>query len=173
MSADAAPRMRRCTSSASATCRPDVLQALQATALHTPVHLYFPDPCREYWVYLRSSASSWRTQADDPEALYYEVGHPLLVALGRIAQDFCLTLDECDAIDERDPLDEAEPLPDATSLLARLQSSIRCLQPELVGAAVREQLADGAMPEALLPALRPTPACACTPATPACANWRC
>lgn len=133
---------------------PDVLAALQATALHTPVHLYFPDPCREHWVYLRQQRFLL-AHADDPEALYYEVGHPLLVALGRIAQDFCLTLDECDATEERDPLDEAEPLDDATSLLARLQSSIRCLQPELVGATIREQRASGASLGEILPALRP------------------
>ncbi|OOG50298.1 exodeoxyribonuclease V subunit gamma [Rhodanobacter sp. C01] len=132
---------------------PDVLQALQATALHAPVHLYFPDPCREHWVYLRKQRFLL-THTDDPEVLYYEVGHPLLVALGRIAQDFCLTLDECGAIDERDPLDDAEPLPGETSLLAQLQSSIRCLQPELLGATVREQLADGARADDVLPALR-------------------
>lgn len=132
---------------------PDVLAALQAAALHVPVHLYFPDPCREHWVYLRRQRFLL-AHADDPEALYYEVGHPLLVALGRIAQDFCLTLDECDAIEERDPLDEAEPLDGATTLLARLQSSIRCLQPELVGAPVREQRAGGADLGEILPALR-------------------
>jgi len=132
---------------------PDVLAALQATALHAPVHLYFPDPCREHWVYLRRQRFLL-AHADDPEALYYEVGHPLLVALGRIAQDFCLTLDECEAIEERDPLDEAEPLDEATALLARLQSSIRCLQPELVGAPVRAQQADGAALADILPALR-------------------
>lgn len=132
---------------------PDVLQALQATSQHTPVHLYFPDPCREYWSDLRSRRFQL-TQAGDPDALYYEIGHPLLVALGRIAQDFCITLDDCDAIEERDELDEAEPLPGATSLLARLQSSIRCLQPELVGAPFREQISDGAGVADLLPALR-------------------
>jgi exodeoxyribonuclease V gamma subunit len=135
---------------------PDVLQALQATSLHKPVHLYFPDPCREHWVYLRKQRFLL-THEDDPQALYYEVGHPLLVALGRIAQDFCLTLDECDAIDERDPLDDAEPLPGETSLLAQLQSSIRCLQPELVGAMIRERLTDGADAEVLLPTLRGDP----------------
>jgi exodeoxyribonuclease V gamma subunit len=132
---------------------PDVLQALQATSQHTPVHLYFPDPCREYWSDLRSRRFQL-TQAGDPDALYYEIGHPLLVALGRIAQDFCITLDDCNAIEERDELDEAEPLPGTISLLARLQSSIRCLQPELVGAAVREQAGDGANVTDLLPALR-------------------
>jgi exodeoxyribonuclease V gamma subunit len=132
---------------------PDVLAALQATARHTPVHLYFPDPCREYWSDLRTRRFQL-AQAGDPDALYYEIGHPLLVALGRIAQDFCITLDECDALEQRDPLDEAEPRADATSLLAQLQSSIRCLQPELVGAVVRAQREAGAALADLLPVLR-------------------
>ena len=135
---------------------PDVLAALRAYALHTQVHLYFPDPCREYWSDLRSRRFQL-AQKGDPEALYYEIGHPLLVALGRIAQDFCITLDECDAIEERDPLDEAEPLAGETLLLARLQSSIRCLQPEWVGAPIREQLADGANLSKMLPTLRSDP----------------
>ncbi|WP_158885506.1 exodeoxyribonuclease V subunit gamma [Rhodanobacter sp. L36] len=132
---------------------PDVLQALQAYALHTPVHVYFPDPCREHWVYLRDRRFLLARQ-DDPEALYFEVGHPLLVALGRIAQDFCLTLDEAEAIDERDPMDEAEPLPGETSLLAQVQSSIRCMAPELVGKSVREQIDAGSLAKDVLPALR-------------------
>ncbi|MEO8811091.1 MAG: exodeoxyribonuclease V subunit gamma, partial [Rhodanobacter sp.] len=131
---------------------PDVMQALQVTAQRTPVHLYFPDPCREYWSDLRSRRFQL-TQAGDPEALYFEIGHPLLVALGRVAQDFCIALDMCDAIELRDPLDEAEPLPGAHPLLARLQSSIRCLQPDLVGAPLR-QPADGQRQARLLPALR-------------------
>ena len=135
---------------------PDVLAALKAYSLQTQVHLYFPDPCREYWSDLRSRRFQL-TQKGDPEALYYEIGHPLLVALGRIAQDFCITLDECDAVEERDLLDEAEPLAGETSLLARLQSSIRCLQPEWVAAPIREQLADGAKLSDLLPALRSDP----------------
>jgi exodeoxyribonuclease V gamma subunit len=132
---------------------PDVLSALQAYALHTPVHLYFPDPCREHWVYLRSRRFLLAKE-DDPEALYFEVGHPLLVALGRIAQDFCLTLDEAEAIDERDPLDEAEPLPGEISLLAQLQSSIRCMEPDVVGESVRSRVEAGDKVENVLPALR-------------------
>lgn len=135
---------------------PDVLQALQATSHHTPVHLYFPDPCREYWSDLRSRRFQLAQQGD-PEALYYEIGHPLLVALGRVPQDFCISLDECDAIEERDPLDEAEPLEHAESLLARLQSSIRCLQPDLVGAAFQAELSAGVSTDNLLPPLRQDP----------------
>lgn len=122
---------------------PDVLHALQAYAQHAEVHLYFPDPCREHWSYLRERRYLLARE-DDPEALYFEVGHPLLVALGRIAQDFCLTLEDADAQDQRDPLDDEEPLPGETSLLSTLQASIRCMQPELVGAAVRTQLEAGA-----------------------------
>ncbi|HWU78155.1 MAG TPA: exodeoxyribonuclease V subunit gamma [Rhodanobacter sp.] len=133
---------------------PDILQALQTTAQRTPVHLYFPDPCREYWSDLRSRRFQLK-QSDDPQALYYDIGHPLLVALGRIAQDFCITLDEVDAIDLRDALDEAEPLADADSLLARLQSSLRCLQPDLVGAPLRESLSNPALLPDLLNTLRP------------------
>lgn len=142
---------------------PDILQALQATAQRTPVHLYFPDPCREYWSDLRNRRFLLK-QSGDPQALYYEIGHPLLVALGRIAQDFCVTLDDADAIELRDPLDDAEPLSEpklilapsllAPSLLDRLQSSIRCLQPNLVGAPIRKALNDSATLPDLLSVLR-------------------
>ncbi|MEW5300460.1 MAG: hypothetical protein WDW36_003390 [Sanguina aurantia] len=121
---------------------PDVMAALQACAGHRIVNLYFPDPCREHWVYLRRQRFLLARQ-DDPDALYFEVGHPLLVALGRIAQDFCLTLDDCDAIDERDDMDDAEPLPGETSLLAQVQTSIRCLAPELVGEPLHAAVRDG------------------------------
>ena len=115
---------------------PDILAALRAVATRRSVHLYFPDPCREYWSDLRTRRELLKLQ-DDAEALYYEIGHPLLVSLGRMAQDFCVELDDVDAQIERDALDEAEPLPDAVSLLARVQSSIRCCQPGLVGVPLR------------------------------------
>jgi len=115
---------------------PDVLAALRALAVHQPVHLYFPDPCREHWTELRRQRDLLRLE-DDPDALYYEVGHPLLVALGRIAQDFCLALDDGDAIEERDPADEDDADVAGVPLLERLQASIRRLQPELAGDAGR------------------------------------
>lgn len=111
---------------------PDILTALNALATRRCVHVYFPDPCREYWADLRSRRAVLKLQGD-AEALYYEVGHPLLVSLGRMAQDFCVVLDDLDARIERDTLDEAEPLAGGDSLLARLQASIRCCQPDLVG----------------------------------------
>jgi len=120
---------------------PDLLAALQAEAQQREVHLYFPDPCREHWVYLRSRRYLLE-HADDPDALYFEIGHPLLVALGRVAQDFCLSLEACDAEDERDAQDEAESERDDASLLARLQSSIRCMEPDWVGAPIRAFVQD-------------------------------
>jgi exodeoxyribonuclease V gamma subunit len=135
---------------------PDVITALQACAGHRTVNLYFPDPCREHWVYLRRQRFLLARE-DDPDALYFEVGHPLLVALGRIAQDFCLTLDDCDAIDERDAMDDAEPLPGETSLLAQVQTSIRCLAPELVGEPLRDAMRDGATLNDTLQAMREDP----------------
>ncbi|MDR3388328.1 MAG: exodeoxyribonuclease V subunit gamma [Rudaea sp.] len=118
---------------------PDILAVMRALATRRCVHLYFPDPCREYWSDLRSRRQLLKIQAD-PQVLYYEIGHPLLVSLGRMAQDFCIVLDEADAAIERDELDEAEPLAGGESLLANLQSSIRCCQPDLVGAAVRKNV---------------------------------
>jgi len=137
---------------------PDILAALQALATRRCVHLYFSDPCREYWVDLRSRRALLKMQAD-AQALYYEVGHPLLVSLGRMAQDFCLALDDLDARVERDALDEAEPLAGADSLLARLQSGIRCCESGLVGAEFAENANNGnvenaASREARLLALR-------------------
>jgi exodeoxyribonuclease V gamma subunit len=113
--------------------QPDILDAFRALATRRCVHLYFPDPCREYWADLRTRRELLKMQGD-PEALYYEIGHPLLVSLGRMAQYFCVVLDDLDATIARDALDEAEPLAHTPSLLARLQSSIRCCRPELVGA---------------------------------------
>ncbi|HEU4664180.1 MAG TPA: exodeoxyribonuclease V subunit gamma, partial [Dokdonella sp.] len=121
---------------------PDLLAVLRAVAARRDVHLYFPDPCREHWSYLRSRRSLLHLDGD-PQALYFEVGHPLLVALGRVAQDFCLVLDELDAIDERDSLDDGEVVRHDGSLLDRVQSSVRCMQPDEVGAAFRETLPAG------------------------------
>jgi exodeoxyribonuclease V gamma subunit len=134
----------------------DIFDALRAVATWRCVHLYFPDPCREYWADLRSRREILKMQGD-AEALYYEVGHPLLVSLGRMAQDFCITLDDADAAIERDALDDAEPLPGEHRLLARLQASIRCCQPDLVGAGFRENVDDAASLDARLLTLRSDP----------------
>jgi exodeoxyribonuclease V gamma subunit len=132
---------------------PDILAALRALAARRTVHLYFPDPCREHWVYLRDHRALLK-MADDPQALYFEVGHPLLASLGRIAQDFCLALDDEKAIDVRDALDDADPSSLPSSLMARVQLSIRCCEPDWVGAAFLENVENSASSEPALLALR-------------------
>ena len=130
---------------------PDLLGALHAQARHRRVVLYFPDPCREHWVYLRDHRALLHASIDDPGALYFEVGHPLLAALGRVAQDFCLQLETLDAEDVRDATDEAEDAPDpAAPLLARVQSGIRRLEPDDVGAAWRARVPSAQRRSALL-----------------------
>ncbi|MEP6483853.1 MAG: exodeoxyribonuclease V subunit gamma [Rudaea sp.] len=107
---------------------PDVLACLRATAMHRIVHVYFPDPCREHWDYLRKKRALLASA--DAESLYFEVGHPLLASLGRVGQDFSLALDDAD--DHRDPLDERDVPDDARDLLDAVQGSIRYLRPEFV-----------------------------------------
>src|SRR5690606_12795358 len=127
---------------------PDELQALRAHALNARVHVYFPDPCREHWSYLRARRDLLRLDGD-PDALYFEVGHPLLVALGRVAQDFCLALDTMDATEQRDPLDDVDEV--GTSLLQQVQASLRRMAPELIGQAFREHAGPEMLATRLLP----------------------
>jgi exodeoxyribonuclease V gamma subunit len=132
---------------------PDLLAILRMLAIRSEVHIHFPDPCREHWSYLRSRRDLLRFEGD-AQALYYEVGHPLLVSLGRIAQDFCITLEELDADDLRDPGEEDDSCVKQRSLLDRLQAGLRRMQPELVGETFRA--APGSATEELLAArLRP------------------
>src|SRR5690606_28861427 len=109
----------------------DELEAMRARAQHAQVHQYFPDPCREHWVYLRTRRDLLR-MGEDADALYFEIGHPLLVALGRVAQDFCLALDAADATEQRDALDEADGDAGAP-LLQRVQASVRAMDPDVIG----------------------------------------
>ncbi len=115
---------------------PALLQGLQALARNAEVHLYVPDPCRELWDDLRSrSAQLVQLQADDTDA---GIGHPLLAALGRIGQDFTLALNASDAaVDLRAHADTDEGPTAALPLLARVQESIRRLQPAAAGGAAR------------------------------------
>ena len=115
---------------------PDMLAVLRMLAVRSEVHIHFPDPCREHWSYLRSRRELLRVEGD-AQALYYEVGHPLLVSLGRIAQDFCITLEDLDADDRRDPAEDDESRVKQRPLLDRVQAGLRRMQPELVGEAFR------------------------------------
>ncbi len=109
---------------------PRLLQGLQALSRARDVHLYFPDPCRELWDDLRSARAQLHADGDGADA-HYEVGHPLLASLGRMGQAFTLILNSDDAAQEsRDAQDESDAPTQALPLLARVQESIRRLQPD-------------------------------------------
>ncbi len=110
---------------------PDALLALDALSASRRVCLYFPDPCRELWEELASRREA--LEADLDGGSYLEaIGHPLLATLGRLGQHYSLLLRRRDALcDLTDLYDEeapAEPPTDAP-LLARVQHSLRTLQP--------------------------------------------
>ncbi len=110
---------------------PVLLRGLQLVARSRPVHLYFPDPCRELWDYLRSKRSLLRL-GPMPDAQYLEVGHPLLASLGRVGQEFAASLNVHDETQHwRDEADEAESDVAGMPLLARVQEGIRRMQPGL------------------------------------------
>jgi exodeoxyribonuclease V gamma subunit len=99
----------------------DILAALCAVSAHRAVHLYFPDPCREYWADLKSKRELLR-KGDIDEEWHFQIGHPLLVSLGRMAQDFFIALEGAGI-----ELDAGEDIarPASPSLLVRLQDGIR------------------------------------------------
>ena len=105
----------------------DVLAALRAVSAHRAVHLYFPDPCREYWADLKSKRELLRKGEIDEE-WHFEIGHPLLVSLGRMAQDFFIALEGAGI-----ELDAGEDNAQAQSpnLLTCLQDGIRAGESKL------------------------------------------
>ncbi|MDE2084135.1 MAG: exodeoxyribonuclease V subunit gamma [Xanthomonadaceae bacterium] len=105
----------------------DVLAALRAVSTHRAVHLYFPDPCREYWADLKSKRQMLRLGVV-PDDWYFQIGHPLLVSQGRMAQDFFIALENAGI--ELDAGADATRT-QAADLLARLQDSIRAGVPAL------------------------------------------
>jgi exodeoxyribonuclease V gamma subunit len=117
---------------------PDALDALAQLAQSRDVYLYFPDPCRELWDYLRTRREILREGAE-AEHGYLEIGHPLLATLGRMGQQFTLLLNGLPAPsieDARDAWDQdaATSLASDATLLTRLQTSIRVLDPGVLAA---------------------------------------
>lgn len=77
---------------------PGFLDVLGLYAMTADVHVFFANPCREYWGDLRSEADRARLAERDPaEAMFIEVGHPLLASLGRQGADLMDLLLERDA----------------------------------------------------------------------------
>ena len=113
---------------------PVLLQALQLAARTRAVHVYFPDPCRELWDYLRSQRALLRA-GNEAAVQHYEIGHPLLASLGRIGQDFTLALNADDSAQHwRDAADDSDAIDAQAPLLQRVQDSLRRLAPEVAAA---------------------------------------
>lgn len=124
----------------------DALIALERLAATRRVCIYFPDPCRELWDDLRTRREIYSAQLDG--GAYLTIGHPLLAALGRMGQHFALMLGEFDAqSDDRDQADLAldAPLDASAPLLARVQHSVRCLQPDWARAPVGDARLDASL----------------------------
>lgn len=110
---------------------PDALLALDALSATRRVCIYFPDPCRELWEELASRREALAADLDGGSYLE-AIGHPLLATLGRLGQHYSLLLRRRDAAcDLTDLYDEDAPpgLPADAPLLARVQHSLRTLQP--------------------------------------------
>ena len=107
---------------------PDVLDALHTLSARREVHLYFPDPCREYWADLKTPREILKLDPEN-EDVHYDIGHPLLVSLGRMAQDFFIRLDALGV--DLDAGESGDAAPD--TLLGTLQESIRACAPTRVG----------------------------------------
>ncbi|HWS26909.1 MAG TPA: exodeoxyribonuclease V subunit gamma, partial [Xanthomonadales bacterium] len=110
---------------------PDALSALERLATTREVCLYFPDPCRELWEDLRTRREIFQAQLEG--GAYLTLGHPLLAALGRMGQHFALQLNALAAdSDDRDHDDSSldGPLAAGAPLLARVQHSVRTLEPD-------------------------------------------
>jgi exodeoxyribonuclease V gamma subunit len=128
----------------------DALAALERLATTRQVCIYFPDPCRELWEDLRTRREIYKAQLDGGE--YLTLGHPLLAALGRMGQHFALLLNSIAAdSDDRDRDDSSldGPLPAGAPLLARVQHSVRTLQPLWAAPAPTEAEADGRLDASL------------------------
>jgi exodeoxyribonuclease V gamma subunit len=114
---------------------PTEFAVLRAVARRRPVVLYVPDPCREYWAGLKPERDYLRGLAQldafsgDAEEQFLSLGHPLLASWGRLGQHFVLGLADADdvAVDIRHSEDERPAT--ARQRLARLQESIRQLDP--------------------------------------------
>lgn len=120
---------------------PDALDALIAVSRVRAVHLYLPDPCREYWADMISVRARLERN-DDADDVYFEVGHPLLVSLGRMTQDFLLALDARGIDYATDEESESPPAP--TNLLGALQASLRDGRPDCM-ARVSAQRTDASL----------------------------
>ena len=102
---------------------PALLELFAALARVADVHLFVPNPCREYWGDIVGEAQIARKEAaGSADVSYLEAGNPLLASLGKQGRDFIdlLTALEGDALGEASHFVE----PGRSSLLASIQSDV-------------------------------------------------
>ncbi len=88
------------------TLAPVYLQVLQAISQVIDVHLFFLNPCREYWGDLLSQRARaemrarWRRLGREDISRYYSVGNPLLSSLGVQGREFFEQLAGLELVEE-------------------------------------------------------------------------
>ncbi len=112
---------------------PDVLAVIQAYAQYNDVAVYFCDPCSELWSLLPGERAHLAGELDGAD--YWHTNHPLLAAWGRLGQHYALALNDIGAIDDARDTEDAE---ESTTLLGRVQQSVRTLAPLAGGSEIAD-----------------------------------
>ena len=100
---------------------PIYVNFLQALSSKIEVHYFVLNPSKENWVEDRDTKEQLRLAGmEDPEALYFSSGHPLLSSWGKLGRDFFARVSEFPTIDV---FPERQEIPDRT-LLNRIQKDI-------------------------------------------------
>lgn len=107
---------------------PFYIELLGALSARLEVHLFLLQPSPYLWTHLlspRQEARLRRQGVDDPAALHYERGHPLLASMGDLGKYFL------EAVHDLDPATVSEPFeaPETTRRLGQLQHDILEIDP--------------------------------------------
>ncbi len=125
---------------------PQVLDLLDAVALHVPLQFFMPTPCGEYWGdlphrrhlkdYLDDMAGLLKDKTDEPNRL--------LVSLGGVGREFTARIFTNEALQIESLTSDCESPRD--TLLQRLQADIRGMgQPDPAGRGELEAMLDGSI----------------------------
>ncbi|MET0065211.1 MAG: exodeoxyribonuclease V subunit gamma [Candidatus Thiodiazotropha sp.] len=112
------------------TLSPGYLEILRQLSEWTEVHLFLLNPCAMHWAEILSESERARLALKSGgEALYLDLGHPLLATLGRQGRDFFAAINELNPGGE-----ELFETDSGVTLLQRLQSQIVNLEMPQSGA---------------------------------------
>ncbi|MCG8428126.1 MAG: exodeoxyribonuclease V subunit gamma [Chromatiales bacterium] len=100
---------------------PGYLSIVELLAHYTNVHLLLLNPCQAYWLDIQDQAEVSRRvlESSSDEALYLEVGNPLLASWGKQGRDFFAQIQSFDPGSAED-----FRAPDRTTLLQAVQQDI-------------------------------------------------